>query len=209
MQNNEIFWAAGAIAYIGWREVYPSITRFLRERRLNDPTLLEVRMMSTHVQRAVDGAVGSFADGLAGQTETFNAIARLIEKSSARSEAIAEAVAARVESPDIPEPVKEMTANFEKLMAGQIKACEAIAAEVAGLRETVTAFSKAISANPELPGPEFAPPDAFLKPGSVESLRTESVLENILRGRTMAEAQLIADAREEQETALSAVDHIS
>lgn len=207
--NNEIFWAVGAVTYIGWREVVPAASKWLRERKANNPALLEIRGLALKVDRSVDGGVAAFVDAMSGQTNTLTLIERLVEASTARNTELAEEVAARVASPDIPESVKEMTANFEKLMAGQIKACEAIAAEVAGLRETVTAFSKSLSANPELPGSEFAPPDAFMKPGSVESLRTESVLENILRGRTMAEAQLLANEREEQETALSAVDPIS
>ena len=198
MENNEIFWAVGAAAYIGWREVYPSISKWTRERKANNPVLLEVRNL-----------VDMSRESMEESRKTLEAVASSVNYGISRNTELAEEVAARVASPDIPESVKEMTANFEKLMAGQIKACEAIATEVTGLRETVTAFSKSLSANPELPGSEFAPPDAFLKPGSVESLRTESVLENILRGRTMAEAQLLADEREEQETALSAVDHIA
>jgi len=198
VENNEIFWAVGAAAYIGWREVYPSISKWALERKANNPMLLEVRNLADMSRESMEES-----------RKTLEAVASSVNYGISRNTEIAEAVAARVESPDIPESVKEMTANFEKLMAGQIKACEAIATEVAGLRETVTAFSKSISATPDLPGSEFAPPDAFLKPGSVEALRTESVLENILRGRTMAEAQLLADEREEQETALSAVDHIA
>lgn len=198
MENNEIFWAVGVATYIGWREVVPAASKWLRERKANNPVLLEVRTLANISSECLEES-----------RKALEAVASSVNYGISRNTALAEEVAARVASPDIPESVKEMTANFEKLMAGQIKACEAIAAEVAGLRETVTAFSKSLSANPELPGSEFAPPDAFMKPGSVESLRTESVLENILRGRTMAEAQLLADEREEQETALSAVDPIS
>lgn len=198
MENNEIFWAVGVATYIGWREVVPAASKWLRERKANNPVLLEVRTLANISSECLEES-----------RKALEAVASSVNYGISRNTALAEEVAARVASPDIPESVKEMTANFEKLMAGQIKACEAIAAEVAGLRETVTAFSKSLSANPELPRSEFAPPDAFMKPGSVESLRTESVLENILRGRTMAEAQLLADEREEQETALSAVDPIS
>lgn len=99
------------------------------------------------------------------------------------------------------ENAAQAEADNNKLLAGTIKACEAIAVSVGDLREHVAAFTNMLAQ----PKQGEYPKDALQNPATEEDLRIKyETYTNILNGMNPTEAAERAQADEEKKTMLSA-----
>lgn len=101
---------------------------------------------------------------------------------------------------EVTEAVKSDDAT--KLLAGTLKACEAIAAATVELREEVAAFRQLVGADKPANYPEQS---AILPPSSEDEERKSAFLAALLSGHSVKQAEQQADDEAEKKTMYSAV----